>query len=99
MNIEFVLLREGIPLSPYRGGTTAHVWYGPRMPYFLDWVDKEYGQGTICRLVAAFGAPYNKAVFETVTGTSISSLWKRSQVSCVARRKNIRERGIELRTL
>lgn len=46
------------------------------MPQFLEWMENKCGQGTVFKLNAALATPYDKTVFQAVTGESIQNLWK-----------------------
>ncbi|KAJ7762401.1 hypothetical protein DFH07DRAFT_814263 [Mycena maculata] len=49
--------------------------------YFLDWIDRRAGAGTVRALNAELeGKDYDAAVFERLTGESVNTLWRRYKV-------------------
>ncbi|KAG6851393.1 hypothetical protein H0H93_005791 [Arthromyces matolae] len=75
---DYVRLRSGFdpPHWKQRGGDHWDAGY-ETTGYFLSWMEKEYGEGTVRRLNESLnGVDYEDKVFEDVTGITIKELWK-----------------------
>jgi Peptidase of plants and bacteria len=75
---DFVRLREGLdpPHWTRKPGKTWDAGY-EKTGYFLDWIEKRYGTGTIKELNASMkDTTYREVVFKDLTGRPVEKLWK-----------------------
>lgn len=64
---------------PHIGGKNGDHWDSgyEKTAYFLDWLEKRYGDGTVRELnLLLKDKDYEKAVWKEVTGRRISKLWR-----------------------
>ena len=75
---DFVRLREHLN-PPHWKRTPGETWDAgyDKTGYFLDWIEKRYGTGTIRELNESMkDTIYRETVFKDLTGRSVSKLWK-----------------------
>ncbi|KAG6811156.1 hypothetical protein H0H92_008742 [Tricholoma furcatifolium] len=75
---DYVRLRAGFdpPHWKQRGGDDWDAGYDTT-GFFLAWIEKQYGNGTVRKLNASLEVgPYDDAVFKTVTGKPVKELWE-----------------------
>ncbi|KAF8167508.1 hypothetical protein B0H34DRAFT_646728 [Crassisporium funariophilum] len=76
---DYVRLHEDLAPPHWRpkGGDTWDAGYD-HTAYFLDWIEKRYGDGTIRELNESMkDAKYHRRVFKELTGRPVRKLWKK----------------------
>lgn len=78
ISTDFVRLHEGLA-PPHWKATPGDTWDAgyERTAFFLDWIEKRYGTGTIRELNACMkDMVYRETLFKDLTGRTVQKLWK-----------------------
>jgi len=60
------------------GLTISHPHYPVLQGYFLDYIERTYGEGSVIAINKKLdGHRYSEDIFKTVTGHHVEALWKR----------------------